>query len=113
MPISYKRENKNVEAGNGKTALYTVSDGKGLSNLAFINDRAFEIMEGETILSFMQCGCSVGKRRTCKNPGNLPHTGYTRIIYLPGFRQDSKIKKEYYRIGFNRSSAGLPDLRGE
>ena len=79
MPISYKREEENKKVGNGRTVLYTSTNGQGKLKFAFINDEPYEIVEGETIISFLRRNFGKDAVPTLCDAPNLEPFGSCRI----------------------------------
>ena len=79
MPISYKREKENKETGNGKTVLFSQSNGVPKTKFAYINNEPFAIVEGETIISFLRRNFGKDAVPTLCDAPNLEPFGSCRV----------------------------------
>ena len=53
MGIVYRREDKQGQAAKGATVTYGSANGKPRAGIAYIDNKPYEIKEGETILAFI------------------------------------------------------------
>ena len=79
MPISYKRESENKPGENGKTVLYSPTNGLLKTKLAYINNQPYEIAEGETIISFIRRNFGKDAIPTLCDAPNLEPFGSCRV----------------------------------
>ena len=79
MPISYKRETEHQHASNGKTVLYAPTNGELKTKFAYINNEPFDIVEGETIISFLRRNFGKDAVPTLCDAPNLEPFGSCRV----------------------------------
>jgi len=79
MGIIYNKEDKHNQQAKGKTVTYGKGNGKPISGIAYIDNRPYEINEGETILAFIRRNFGQDHVPTLCDAPNLDPFGSCRV----------------------------------
>ncbi len=79
MGIIYRREDKQEQAAKGVTVTYSSTNGKPKAGIAYIDNKPYDINEGETILSFIRRNFGQDHVPTLCDAPNLEPFGSCRV----------------------------------
>ncbi|MEK7225864.1 MAG: 2Fe-2S iron-sulfur cluster-binding protein, partial [Bacteroidota bacterium] len=79
MGIVYRKDDKHAQEQKGNTATFGTGNGVSKKNIAFINNEAYEIKEGETIISFIRRYLGKDAVPTLCDAPNLEPFGSCRV----------------------------------
>ena len=79
MGIVYRREDKQGQAAKGATVTYGSANGKPRAGIAYIDNKPYEIKEGETILAFIRRNYGQDYVPTLCDAPNLDPFGSCRV----------------------------------